>query len=124
MINVDKNGWVKSPIVIKKQRSKIEHGPISAVNAIVLHLTHTASASSVLNAWKTQKEGAHFLISENGKIYQTASLKKKCWHVGKIHAKCRIFESCSDEDAKKINKILHKKNTSWGKNSRSLKNTN
>ncbi|MFK5913630.1 MAG: peptidoglycan recognition family protein [Woeseiaceae bacterium] len=81
---------------------------------MVLHRTGSQTASSVLNAWKSKKEGTHFLISENGDIYQTASLKKQCWHVGKLYSKCRTTTSCSSDDAKKLEKILHKKNISWG----------
>ena len=115
MLVIDKNGWVNSPKIIKEHRSTIEHSPIALVNAVVLHRTGTGNAKSVLNAWNTQKEGTHFLISENGKIFQTASVKKQCWHVGKLYSKCRTVSSCSEEDAKSIENILHKKNTSWGK---------
>lgn len=115
MLYVDEHGWISDPLIYKEQRPSIEHSLIGAINAIVLHRTGTIDANSVLNAWKTQKEGTHFLISENGTIYQTASVKKECWHVGKIYSRCRSMGSCSEEDAKAIEDILHKKNTSWGK---------
>jgi N-acetyl-anhydromuramyl-L-alanine amidase AmpD len=115
MLYVDEHGWISDPLICKEQRTAIEHSQIGAINAIVLHRTGTIDANSVLNAWKTQKEGTHFLISENGTIYQTASVKKQCWHVGKIYSRCRSTGSCSEEDAKAIENMLHKKNTSWGK---------
>ncbi len=115
MLFIDENGWVDNPKINKEHRPAIEHSPIVAINAVVLHRTNTGTATSVLNAWETQKEGTHFLISERGEIFQTASLKKQCWHVGKLYSKCRTVSSCSKEDAKTIEDILHKKNTNWGK---------
>jgi N-acetyl-anhydromuramyl-L-alanine amidase AmpD len=115
MLTIDKSGWINNPKINKEPRSAIEHSSLSVVRAVVLHRTGSGNAASVLNAWKTKKEGTHFLISENGKIYQTASLKKQCWHVGKLYSRCRSVSSCSEEDAKVIENILHKKNTSWGK---------
>lgn len=115
MLIVDKDGWVNDPKITKEHRTPIEHSPIAAVNAVVLHRTASGSAASVSSAWKTQKEGAHFLISENGKIFQTASLKKQCWHVGKLYSKCQTVSSCSDEDTKAMEAILHKKDINWGK---------
>ncbi len=115
MLISDLNGYIKNNRITNKTRSTIEHSAIGAINAIVLHRTGSVTAKSVLNAWKTKKEGTHFLISETGEIYQTASIKKQCWHVGKLYAKCRTTSSCSSDDAKAIELILHKKNTSWGK---------
>ncbi|MBV1872593.1 MAG: N-acetylmuramoyl-L-alanine amidase [Gammaproteobacteria bacterium] len=115
MLISDENGYIKNIKVNNETRPAIEHGLIGRVNSIVLHRTGSGTATSVLNAWKTKKEGTHFLISETGKIYQTASLKKQCWHVGKLYARCRTTSSCTEEDAKAIESILHKKNTSWGK---------
>lgn len=114
MLFVDINGWINNPSILIKHRKAIEHAPIGSINAIVLHRTGTPTARSVLNAWQTQQEGTHFLISENGKIFQTASVKKQCWHVGKIYSRCRVAESCSEQEAKTIESMLHKKNTNWG----------
>lgn len=115
MLISDVNGYIQNHKVVNEIRPVIEHSLIGAINAIVLHRTGSVTAKSVLDAWNTKKEGTHFLISETGKIYQTASLKKQCWHVGKLYAKCRTTSSCSEDDAKSIESILHKKNTSWGK---------
>lgn len=115
MLYVNKCGWTNSPSIIKAHKAAIEHEPIGPIIAIVLHRTGTPNSSSVLNAWNTQKEGTHFLISEDGKIYQTASLIKQCWHVGKIYSRCRLTGSCSEKDAHAIESILQKKNLNWGK---------
>ncbi|MCP4120090.1 MAG: N-acetylmuramoyl-L-alanine amidase [Desulfobacteraceae bacterium] len=114
MLNVDKEGWVNNVKIVKEHRSSIEHLPLSIINAVVVHRTASVSASSVLNAYKKQKEGTHLLIDENGKVIQTASLKKQCWHVGKLYSRCKALSSCSEEDAEAIEAILHKKNTGWG----------
>lgn len=111
---VDENGWVESDKVCVEHRQAIEHGELSEVKAIVLHQTGASTAKSTLEAWKNKAEGAHFLISESGEIYQCASLKKKCWHVGQIYARCEHANSCSKEDAEALEAILKKKNTSWG----------
>lgn len=115
MLISDLNGYIKNDKIKNETRSAIEHSTIGTINAIVLHRTGSFTAKAVLNAWDTKKEGTHFLISETGEIYQTASIKKQCWHVGKLYSKCRSTSSCSSEDAKAIESLLHKKNTSWGK---------
>jgi len=114
MLISDVNGYIKNNKIKNETRPAIEHSAIGTINAIVLHRTGSLTGKSVLNAWNTKKEGTHFLISETGVIYQTASIKKQCWHVGKLYAKCRTTTSCSSDDAKAIESILRKKNTSWG----------
>ena len=114
-MDIDKDGWLSHKKITKEHRAKLEHGAIASIKAIVLHRTATAAAQPVLNAWKSKKEGTHFLISETGDIYQTASVKKQCWHVGKLYSRCRNATACSKEDAQAIEDMLHKKNISWGK---------
>ncbi|WP_010325299.1 N-acetylmuramoyl-L-alanine amidase [Marinobacterium stanieri] len=103
------NGEVKNhPDKVElKIISNIEHGALSKVNSIVVHRTAASTAQSTLNAWKTKKSGAHFLIDKNGKIYQTARLDKKCWHMGYVVSRCRLEASCTEEDTKIIKGILH-----------------
>jgi N-acetyl-anhydromuramyl-L-alanine amidase AmpD len=117
----DQNGWSTNPNVIIEDKPAIQHGKIGAVRAIVLHRTGSSTGKSVLNAWNSKKEGTHFLIDENGKVYQTASIKSKCWHVGKLYSKCRQLESCTKEELTKINNIL-KGAGSWGKKFRLVTN--
>ena len=84
----------------------IEHGALPKVNAVVLHRTAASTAQSTLNAWKTKKSGAHFLIDKGGKIYQTARLNKVCWHMGVVLSRCTLENSCSKKDGEIINNIL------------------
>src|SRR5256885_6354394 len=81
-----------------------EHGALLAVPSIVLHRTDSSTAASVLNAYKSgQKTGAHFLIEKDGKIYQTASLEKICWHVGILQPRCVNESTCDPTELKNIN---------------------
>src|SRR5256885_15991297 len=74
------------------------------------------SAASVLNAYKSgQKTGAHFLIEKDGKIYQTASLEKICWHVGILQPRCVNESTCDPTELKNINALLHQKGLSFSK---------
>lgn len=114
MLVIDEDGMANDPRIAKKRCETIEHGLLATVNAVVSHRTGTVNAVSVLNAWETQPYGTHFLISEIGDIFQTASLNQQCWHVGKLYSRCRSVFSCNEEDAKVMEEILHKKNTSWG----------
>lgn len=103
------SGVIKNqPVKIEtKIITNLEHGALGKVNSIVIHRTAASTAKSTLNAWKTKKSGAHFLIDKNGKIYQTARLDKKCWHMGLVVARCRLEKSCTKKDGAIINNILH-----------------
>ncbi len=80
---------------------------MAKVNSIVIHRTAAPTASSTLNTWKTKKSGAHFLIDKNGKIYQTARLNKKCWHMGYVRPRCKFEKTCTKKDGIIIKNLLH-----------------
>lgn len=101
------NGRVHSPrIDITHIFSNLSHGPLTAVNAIVVHQTDSSTAVSTFAKYKRDADetvktkgsgdGAHFLIDKNGTIYQTADLTKRCWHVGPIKSRCYETHTCSD----------------------------
>ncbi|PCI12012.1 MAG: N-acetylmuramoyl-L-alanine amidase [Thiotrichales bacterium] len=99
-----------------KQYKAIEHGEISKVKSIVLHRTAGSSAISALNGYASgQKVGAHFLIANDGKIYQTASLEQLCWHVGILYARCMIEKSCDPKELTTVTALLHQKGFSFSK---------
>ncbi|WP_087022011.1 peptidoglycan recognition protein family protein [Thaumasiovibrio subtropicus] len=101
VVTVDVDGMLVSDKIHLKRYRNLEHGDLDAVNALVLHQTDTRSSSSVFNSYAVNAHGAHFLIDKSGKIYQTASVKKRCYHVGaRIKAKCLTLyqESCSDPE--------------------------
>ena len=60
-------------------------------------------------SYKTSPYGAHFLIDNDGKIYQTARVTQKVFHVGKIRSRCQQLGSCSPEDEMAIKTILSSK---------------
>jgi N-acetyl-anhydromuramyl-L-alanine amidase AmpD len=103
---IDADGMLTDERVQKQRYPKIEHGSLAleSINAIVVHQTGAATASSTMYAYEDQITGAHFLISETGIIYQTASLLKICYHVGKIRAKCIELKNCKDNDTIKTSK--------------------
>lgn len=122
MLVIDAHGWVANPKIKQEPRATIEHGPLSSIRAVILHRTAAPTAKSTLEAWKSKQEGAHFLISENGVIYQCASLKQKCWHAGKLYARCTKEKSCSKEEADTLDALLRKPKASWGERFRLVTN--
>lgn len=115
------NGLFKDPKVTIQRSESIEHGTLNDISSIVLHRTAGSSAKASLNAYASgQKTGAHFLIDKEGKIYQTASLKKRCWHVGKLYSRCLNEKSCSPEELKTVTALLHEKGVSFSKRTTNL----
>lgn len=76
----------------------LEHGSLQEIKAIVLHRTDSPSAQATLNGYRTQSNGAHYLIDIDGTIYQTAGLDKKTQHVGEIKSHCYAQSTCSESD--------------------------
>lgn len=99
MAGLDKDGMLTDPNIARRRFSQIEHGNLEAVHAIVLHQTDSGTAQSAFAAYAKGGNGAHFLIDKSGAIYQTASLKKRCYHVGKlIRSRCLELsgKNCTD----------------------------
>jgi len=105
MSTVDKNGMLIDPKVTLKRYQHIEHGPLKSIHAIVVHQTDTLTAQQTFNSYNGGGNGAHFLIDKTGKIYQTASLQKRCYHVGRrIKSRCLEInkKNCSSPEMTKI----------------------
>lgn len=103
MFYVDDNGYIDDDRIVVKIFGKIEHGKLDKVNGIVVHQTNGPTASSTFNSYSHDgANGAHFLIDKDGTIYQTASLFKVTWHVGKNRSKCFIEKKCEPAEFKKI----------------------
>jgi hypothetical protein len=95
--------------VHQREFSHIEHGDLKVVHAIVVHQTDGGSAQAAFNSYSHSKAGtgAHFLIDKDGTIYQTASLNKRCYHVGRlIRSKCLTIDRKTCSDSANIAKIL------------------
>jgi len=104
-MKLDNDGMADDPRIIPKRFKLIEHGNLGIVHAIVVHQTASNTEQQTFNSYLhpgklNEATGAHFLIAKNGTIYQTASLNKRCYHVGRyIKSKCLELKqkNCSNE---------------------------
>lgn len=105
-MKVDKNGMIQDGRILLRRFSNLEHGALNQVNAIVVHQTDSSTDQSTFNCYSnpSRQEGAHFLIGVMGTIYQTASIKCCCYHVGKLRSRCMVLgpKGCADAVAVKI----------------------
>lgn len=89
MSSIDKQGMLVDHRVILRRYAGMEQGPLSRVHAIVVHQTDAPTAQHTFNSYAAGGNGAHFLVDKSGQIYQTASINKRCFHVGRrIKSKC------------------------------------
>ncbi|NVZ72942.1 peptidoglycan recognition protein family protein [Pseudomonas costantinii] len=104
MSNMDSEGMLISERVEPRRFHSIEHGDLRSVRALVIHQTDAPTAQHTFNSYLSKGNGAHFLIEKNGVIYQTASLKKRCYHVGRyIRSKCLAVDRASCDAAQMTN---------------------
>ena len=107
-LNIDDKGHVQHERVLLKTAAgretispKIERMEMPKVNGLIIHQTQSPSVNSTLNSYAQDKaNGAHFLIDKDGTIYQTASLKRKTNHVGRLRSRCAQEKSCSPQEMK------------------------
>ncbi|MES2820491.1 MAG: peptidoglycan recognition family protein [Pseudomonadota bacterium] len=105
MLNIDASGKVLHPKVLSAISATIERGDMPYINGIIVHQTDSKTAQSSLNSYQNpQANGAHFLIDKDGSIYQTASVYKKTWHVGKLKARCVLDNRCTPAELKSLKK--------------------
>jgi N-acetyl-anhydromuramyl-L-alanine amidase AmpD len=88
-------GKVVDGKIMLKIEPKLEKGPMAVVNGIVVHQTGGTSAASALWSYANGAAGAHFLIDKDGRIYQTARLTQKTWHVGRLKSRCVAEHKCA-----------------------------
>jgi N-acetyl-anhydromuramyl-L-alanine amidase AmpD len=101
----------------------IEKGPLTKVNALVIHQTGAPTTQHTFNSYQNGGHGAHFLIDKMGKIYQTANLNKKAYHVGKIKSKCYETKVCTKAQLQAATQILFKKGQKYSTNVTNLHNS-
>jgi len=100
MSGISKDGMFNDPRILQQRFTFIEHGKLDRVRAIVIHQTDSDTTESTFNAYRSGGNGAHFLISRDGKIIQTASILQKCYHVGRlIRSRCLQLGAASCKDA-------------------------
>jgi N-acetyl-anhydromuramyl-L-alanine amidase AmpD len=101
MLEIDKAGVVSNPRIRNSISPHIERGAMPVVQGIIVHQTDSATAQSSLNSYANPKSnGAHFLIDKDGTIYQTASVYKSTWHVGKLRSRCLAEMTCAPVELK------------------------
>jgi len=108
-----KDGKLISSRVADRIQSGIEKGSLTTVHALVVHQTGAATSASSFSSYQAGQNGAHFLVDTDGSIFQTARVDQKCWHVGKIRAKCQEMKACAPDELKSINAILFKRGESY-----------
>jgi N-acetyl-anhydromuramyl-L-alanine amidase AmpD len=100
MSSIDGNGMLVDSRIIARRFASIEQAPLTSVSAIVVHQTDTTTAQQVFNSYTSALEGAHFLIDEVGQIFQTASLRSGCYHIGRrIKSKCLAIDKTTCDSA-------------------------
>lgn len=103
MLYIDANGYIDAIRITKKIFPSLHHGEMTHVNGIIVHQTGAATLQSTFNSYQHAKaNGAHFIIDKDGTIYQTASLFKMTYHVGKMKSRCLITQKCEPAELKKV----------------------
>lgn len=106
MLVIDANGVVINTRVKRALSPSIERGPMKSIHGIIVHQTGGPTAESALASYKrSSANGAHFLIDTDGTIYQTASLRKQTWHVGKLKARCVLEKRCTPVELKGLQRF-------------------
>jgi N-acetyl-anhydromuramyl-L-alanine amidase AmpD len=105
MLIIDTLGRVIDPKITLSIKPNIEHGSMTQISGVIIHQTGGSTAQSALDTYSKGGNGAHILIDKDGTIYQTASVYKVTWHVGKLKIRCLSENSCSADEAKKLKKM-------------------
>lgn len=102
MAILTKDGYFVDPKIKQHISHAIEHGDMLQTNGITVHQTDGATAESAFQQYARGGNGAHFLIDKDGTIYQTASISKIAWHIGKLKCRCLAEYRCVPAEAKRI----------------------
>ncbi len=106
MLYIDANGYIDAIRITKKIFHSLHHGDMGHVNGIVVHQTGAATLQSTFNSYQhANANGAHFIIDKDGTIYQTASLFKMTYHVGRMKSRCLITQKCEPAELKKATQL-------------------
>ena len=105
MLVINKNGSIVNDRVKVKIFHGIEKRALVKIKGIILHQTGGSSAQSSFNSYNSGRAGAHLLIDKDGTIYQTASLLRQTWHVGKLRSRCLAEIKCSPTELKLLKKF-------------------
>lgn len=101
MLTIDNKGLIANPKIRNAISPMIEHGEMPVVKGIIVHQTDSYTAQSSFSKYQQPKaEGAHFLIDKDGTIYQTASVFRQTWHIGKLKSRCYAEMRCEPAEMK------------------------
>ncbi|MDE2372016.1 MAG: N-acetylmuramoyl-L-alanine amidase [Burkholderiales bacterium] len=96
MLNIDSDGMIVNDRVHLARRLAIEKAKLETIHGLIVHQTGAPTAGSSLESYrKPGANGAHLLIDRDGTLYQTASLYRQTWHVGKLKTRCLAEHRCS-----------------------------
>lgn len=106
MLEVDKNGMViNNARILPRRTTALERAAMPTVRGIIVHQTGSSTEQAVFNSYLVPgANGAHFLISKQGTIYQTASLYRRTNHVGNVRARCLAEHRCTAAEIKQYSK--------------------
>lgn len=103
---IDRNGIATHSLIKRAIAPTIERGEMKEIHGIIVHQTGGSTAQSSIDSYKNPSaNGAHFLIEKDGTIYQTASLYKQTWHIGKIKARCLLEKRCTPVELKSLQRF-------------------
>lgn len=121
MLKIDALGIIDHPKIKQNRFLGIEKkdikkaGSAMIINGIIVHQTDSPSAQATFNSYNNGSNGAHFLIDQDGTIYQTASIYKTTFHVGQMRSRCIAEHSCSPAETLKYNKMKWRDQVKYGK---------
>ncbi len=119
------DGIVSDPkIIVHPTISRVSSSrPMPIIRGIITHHTSAAKGSSTLGGYagngkpitsdKERPMGAHFLIDENGTIYQTARLDRVAFHVGPVRSRCFLFLTCEPSEMASHGTLVGGKKKKW-----------
>lgn len=106
MLYIDADGYVDASRITRRIFAKLQHGRMDKVNGIVVHQTNAPTLQSTFNSYQQAgANGAHFIIDKDGTVYQTASLFRVTYHVGKMRSRCLITQKCEPAELKKVTQL-------------------
>lgn len=109
MLHVNRNGYILNVRVRMAARPLIEREVLHRIRGIIVHQTGGTSGASSLSSYAMKNaNGAHFLIDKDGTIYQTASLFRQTWHVGRLRARCLAEYRCNPTELKALKRFSPK----------------
>jgi len=109
MLHVNRNGYILNVRVRMAARPLIERDVLNRIRGIIVHQIGGTSGASSLNSYALKNaNGAHFLIDKDGTIYQTASLFRQTWHVGRLRARCLAEYRCNPTELRALKRFSPK----------------